>query len=263
MTKKVSIVILSMNQIQFSRLCLANIRRKTEVPYEIVWVDNGSWDGTGEWLAGEKIDTLIRNKANHGFAGGCNQGMNAAKGDYILLLNNDIIVTPGWLEGMLSALESSEKMGIVGPMTNYISGPQKVDEAQGLYTDFSDELDTYAERFRDANRGVVEKSNRLVGFCMLFERSLIDEIGLLDEQFGGCGSFEDDDFCIRAMEAGYELAIAREVFVHHFGHVTLDDPANNLNKQESSRRNSKLFLEKWGQAIVDKYKLTIYAPKAD
>ena len=128
----VSIVILTFNELEYTKKCVESIRRHTPEPHEIIFVDNGSKDGTVKWL--KKLVNehghykLIENGKNLGFAKGCNQGIEAASSDCILLLNNDVVVTEGWLAGMMECLNSAPDIGIVGPMTNNISGRQKVDK---------------------------------------------------------------------------------------------------------------------------------------
>src|ERR1044071_10297781 len=93
---RVSLVIPLYNQVEYTRRCVESLARCTEQPYELILVDNGSTDGTGEFLASVKA-TVIRNAVNLGCAKAWNQGVRAATGDVIGILNNDIVVTPGWL----------------------------------------------------------------------------------------------------------------------------------------------------------------------
>jgi O-antigen biosynthesis protein len=242
----VSIIILTCNQISYTKKCVESIRKNTPEPHEIIFVDNGSIDGTPKWL--KKLVRncpnykLIENKINRGFSIGCNQGIKVSTGKYILLLNNDIVVTENWLTGMLECINSSPDVGIVGPMTNSISGPQKVPDAGYSSTD---ELSVYARRFRSKNRHRRVPYNRVVGFCMLFKRRLITRIGLLDERFGS-GNYEDDDICLRAVLAGYRNMIVGDVFIHHYGSRTFI--GNGINYGSSLNRNMKIFTEKWSGA---------------
>jgi len=238
-----SIIILTWNQLEYTKACLASIRAHTDVPYEIIFVDNGSTDGTLKWLrklvkenAGYK---LIENGKNLGFAKGCNQGIQAATGAFILLLNNDVVVTEAWISGMLECLRRDPGTGIVGPMTNNISGRQKVDKVG--YSSIEG-LDRYACTFREKNRHRRLEARRVVGFCMLFRRSLVDQIGLLDESFG-TGNFEDDDFCARAALAGYQNRIAGDVFIHHFGSRSFI--GNRVDYGSALTGNRKIYADKW------------------
>jgi GT2 family glycosyltransferase/predicted Zn-dependent protease len=242
--EKVSIVILTFNQLKYTRKCVESIQRCTPQAHEILFIDNGSTDGTVKWLRQlvrkHENYKLIENGKNLGFARGCNQGMKASTGENILLLNNDVIVTKGWLSGMLQCLKSAPEVGIVGPMTNSISGPQKVPGAD--YPSI-DHLEEFVRSFRGRNKGRRIEVRRIVGFCMLFRRELMETIGLLDEEFGS-GNFEDDDFCLRATLKGFRNFIAGDVFVHHYGSRSFI--GNKINYTDALSRNRKIFQKKWG-----------------
>lgn len=241
----VSIVILTFNQIKYTKECVESIRKHTSELHEIVFVDNGSTDGTVKWLRGLVKENshykLIENKNNLGFAKGCNQGISASSGEYILLLNNDVIVTEGWLSGMIECLNSSPDIGIVGPMTNNISGPQKVENADYKSTD---QVDIYAKSFKERNRHRRIPIRRIVGFCMLFKRKLVDKIGLLDECFG-TGNFEDDDYCLRAALEGYRNMVAGDVFIHHYGSITFIGNSIDFEYGSLMGKNKDIFSKKW------------------
>ncbi len=245
----VSIVILTFNQLDKTGDCIESIRRHTPEPHEIIFIDNGSTDGTldrlRELCACNENYTLIANGENRGFAAGCNQGIEAAKGEYVLLLNNDVVVTKDWLGGLLECLRLTPNAGIVGPMTNNISGIQQV---PGVNYASVSELDAFAAEFRDRNRHQRIPFRRIVGFCMLFRKSLTDEIGLLDESFG-TGNFEDDDLCLRAAIAGYRNVIAGDVFIHHVGSASFR--GNNFDYVATLTDNGRLFREKWSRPVTD------------
>jgi len=122
-----SIVIPTHNQLAYTRECLASIRQRTDEPYELIVVDNGSTDGTVEYLHSLAGVTVISNPENRGFPVAVNQGIRAARGRHLLLLNNDCIVTTGWLGRLLRALGSDPRIGLVGPVSNCVSGEQQID----------------------------------------------------------------------------------------------------------------------------------------
>ena len=243
----VSIVILTFNQLDKTRDCIDSIRRHTPVAHEIIFIDNGSTDGTTAWLRELCIKndnyTLIENKENKGFSTGCNQGIKAAVGEYVLLLNNDIVVTENWLDGLLECLLLMPNGGIAGPMSNNISGVQQVPRVQ---YDSVEELDAFALRFRENNRHRRIPYRRIVGFCMLFRKSLIDKTGYFDESFGS-GNFEDDDFCLRAELEGFRNVIAGDVFIHHVGSATFK--GNNIDFTSAMTGNRKIFNDKWSRQV--------------
>jgi GT2 family glycosyltransferase/2-polyprenyl-3-methyl-5-hydroxy-6-metoxy-1,4-benzoquinol methylase len=238
-----SIVILTYNQLEYTKKCIKSIRKHTPEPHEIIFVDNGSTDDTIRWLGkivrGNNNYVLVQNTTNLGFAKGCNQGIEASKGEYILLLNNDVIVVKNWLSGLLECLNSAADTGIVGPMTNNISGPQQVISSEYRSVDY---LDEYAAQFRQKNRHRRIPLRRIVGFCMLFRRILAEKIGLLDESFGS-GNFEDDDYCYRTALAGYQNIIAGDVFIHHYGSRSFI--GNKIHYAASLSGNRRKFDEKW------------------
>ena len=121
-SKFTSIIILTYNQLEYTKICIESIRKFTNPDsYEIIIIDNNSTDGTINWLKTQEDVTVIYNNENLGFPKGCNQGIKIAKGDNILLLNNDTIVTPNWLSNMNKALWSSKEIGAVGTVSNYCS----------------------------------------------------------------------------------------------------------------------------------------------
>jgi GT2 family glycosyltransferase/tetratricopeptide (TPR) repeat protein/SAM-dependent methyltransferase len=239
-----SIVILTHNQLEYTRLCLDSIRLRTDEPYELILVDNGSTDGTVDYLRSLSGVKVILNEANRGFPAGVNQGIQIARGRQILLLNNDCIVTTGWLGRLLQALKRDQRIGLVGPCSNYVAGEQQVTVQ---YDDDLMSLDGFAWDWGKAHDLVLEDTRKLVGFCLLIRREVIDKIGLMDEQFG-IGNFEDDDYSLRALEAGYRVVIARDAFVHHFGSRTFF--GSRVDYGAVMRRNQQLFEAKWQGRLV-------------
>lgn len=233
-----SILIVAHNALEFTKRCLESVERCTTGPYEVIVVDNGSTDGTRRYLREESSARLIENAENRGFPVAANQAIRASRGENLLLLNNDVIVTPGWLDRMLAALDSADDVGLVGPCSNEVSGPQLI---KADYRDPAG-LDRFAELRAAQCAGEVEPVDRLVGFCLLLRRRVVDLIGLLDERFG-IGNFEDDDYCRRARLAGFRALIARDCFVHHFGSATFKSV--NADYGAILEHNQKLFAEKW------------------
>lgn len=233
-----SIVIVTHNQLAYTRQCLESIRFFTEEPYELIVVDNGSTDGTVPWLRRQTDVRLIENPENRGFPAAVNQGLQSAGGRQMVLLNNDTLVTTGWLRRMLEACRQDSRIGLVGPCSNNVSGPQQIAVS---YRHLSD-MDGFAWDWGQAQGGNLQDVDRLVGFCLLIQRELLQDVGLFDERFG-IGCYEDDDYCLRARNAGYRAVIAKGAFVHHFGSQTFRhsgvDFAANLEK------NRVKYEKKW------------------
>lgn len=234
-----SIIILTRDRLDLTKKCIESIVRHTDVPIEWVFVDNGSTDGTVNYLKNIDGAKVIVNEENKGFAAACNQGIKVAEGKFILLLNNDTVVTPGWLRNMHNWLQLDPSIGIIGPVSNFVAPIQRVDDA--VYQTL-EELDTYAKSRSVIFEGRGFYPHRLIGLCMLFSREVVDRIGGLDERFFP-GNYEDDDFCIRARIAGYKLWVAQNVFIHHEGHGTFG--GRDIEYKLLSLENAEKFRKKW------------------
>jgi GT2 family glycosyltransferase len=235
---KTSIIIPSYNGKEMLIGCIQSIRDYTDLPYEIIVVDNGSKDGTADFCVKEKI-TFVSIPNNRGFPVACNLGMKIATGDNLLLLNNDIIVSHNWLSNQLACLYSNEEIGIVGPYTNYASGKQLLPSSYDGIPQFHEK----ALQYNQPNAQLWQPIERIVGLCFLIKRTLFEKIGYLDEQFSP-GHYEDDDYCYRARKAGFKLMVAGDVMIHHYGSVSFQrqDPEK---LQGLIDRNHQIFISKW------------------
>ena len=161
-----SVIIPCWNQLEFTRKCVSALMRQTGPNWELIVIDNGSTDGTGTYLAGVQDAspvpvTVIANATNRGFPAAINQGLQYGRGEYLVLLNNDVVVTDGWL-GQLIGLASIDqqskienpksKIGLVGPMSNYAAPPQLVEDVP--YQDM--------ETMKAFARGVARRASREV-----------------------------------------------------------------------------------------------------
>ena len=212
--KFTSIILLTHNQLDCTKLCIESIRKFTpKGQYEIIVVDNNSTDGTIEYLKSQDNLRVIYNDYNAGFPKGCNQGIEIAKGDSILLLNNDTIVTPNWLNNLDKALYSNEDIGVVGAISNSCSNGQVINV---IYQNIDEMIDFANLINMQEPTDKYELKQYLVGFCYLVKKSVIDKVGLLDERFTP-GNFEDNDLSLRILLEGYKLLLCKNVFIHHFG----------------------------------------------
>lgn len=242
---KTSIIILTLNQLALTQACIDSIIKHTAEPYEIIVVDNGSKDGTKEYLRSLPYIRTVFNMENKGYAKGCNQGAAMASGDNLLFLNNDTVVTKDWLKNMLRTLYSKEIIGMAGPISNSCNGPQKTDVR---YKDLS-ELDNFAEELRHRQAGVAYPSSSLVGFCLLIKQKVWAEIGAFDERYG-IGNFEDDDLCLSVMHAGYLSMVVTDSFVHHVGSATFQS-LQDVDYWSLLASNRELAAAKWGADVND------------
>lgn len=225
---QVDIIIPVFNQLHYTRQCLESLRQHTPISARTIFVDNGSTDGTAEYLRGIQHLKVLRNSENLGCAAAWNQGVKASTSDWIVILNNDVLLTPGWLEGLLAA--AKDGLDIVSPALR--EGPLNY------------ELDSYALEFVRVAANM-SRPNQPHGVCFLVHRGVFDAIGLFDENFR-IGQFEDADFFQRAREAGFKLATAGRSFIHHFGSVTQNSlRSDNEVVSPYEGQNRAYFRQKW------------------
>jgi GT2 family glycosyltransferase/glycosyltransferase involved in cell wall biosynthesis len=241
----VSIITPTYNNVEYSKQFYESILESKLKNYELLIVDNGSTDSTNEFLdkiaKENKNVRLILNKNNAGFPVAINQGILSANGKYILIANNDIVLTKGCIERLIQIADSDSHIGIVGPISNEVSGLQKDKNAK--YTSI-EEMHKYAAEVQQKNKDEILHFPRVAFLCTLIKREVIEKIGGLDERFSP-GNYEDDDFCLRAQLAGYKTVIAKDVFIHHYGSKSFKA---NGEKAYAERlmKNQKIFVEKWG-----------------
>lgn len=239
---KVSFIIVAYNQSDYTKKCVESIKEKVNISYEVILIDNASTDET-EPTFSRNYDFVryYHNKVNLGFPCAVNQGIKEALGEYILILNNDTIITNYLIDRLIEIAESDNKIGIVGPISNEVSGLQKDENAK--YNSI-EEMHKYAAQVREKNKGQVLHFPRVAFLCTLIKREVIEKIGGLDERFSP-GNYEDDDFCLRAQLAGYKTVIAKDVFIHHFGSKSFKANGEKAY-QDRLMTNQKIFVDKWG-----------------
>lgn len=245
-TARVSIIIVTYQNVELTRQCVTSIIRSTTYPdYEIILVDNASSDGTRTYLKylmrTEPRVKVILNNENRGFAAANNQGIKIAEGDVLLLLNNDTVVPRGWLWRLVRYLDD-KGIGLVGPVSNFVGNEARIDVPYETLTG----MEAFAARYMYLKEGQHFDIKMLAMFCIAMRRDFIDEIGLLDEQFG-IGMFEDDDYSERAKAAGYRVVCAEDVFVHHYGQSAFKLLLESGEYQDVWDKNQAYFEEKWGR----------------
>ena len=239
----ISIIIPVYNQHDMTSDCINTIRELTcDQIYELVIIDNGSDPPFVPPFTGFNETILIRNEENKGFPVAVNQGIKKARGGIICVLNNDIVVTPGWSEKLISWLD---EYAIVGPLTNYCAGMQSI---TAPFYDDQDGLNSAAHEISTEHNGHSFEVNFIIGFCMVFKKSVFDEIGIFDESLWPC-SGEEIDFCLRAVKAGNKIGVACDVYLHHYGSQTFQDmqKSGEVDYMKIVNRNDKHLAKKWGE----------------
>ncbi|MFZ4439991.1 MAG: glycosyltransferase [Syntrophales bacterium] len=210
--------------------CLSSIKQYTDKPHEILLLDSGA----ASKLKKQYVKAIKENsnykviKIDRGvsFTKALNEGINQTTGEYIVLLFDDVVVCEGWLSDMLEFLNRGKKIGIVGAMSDNASALQR---AEGIDFKSPDERSSFRERNR--HRRILTRN--LDGFCMLFRRDLLIQVGIFDETLGQ-DKYMFDDFCVRAVLEGYNNIVAGNVFVHNRGGI-----------DRLLSRDKTLFDEKW------------------
>ncbi len=243
---RVSIVIVTFNNIVFNRICIESVLSTagSRNP-EVIVIDNASDDGTREYLRGLlEVCPLVRvifNDDNLGFAPAVNQGLALAEGEFLVLLNNDTLVTGDWLDRLIAHLIDPET-GLVGPVTNRTGNEAQIETA---YETYGDLLEFTASR-SGRHRGQVFDIPMVAMFCAAMRRNVYEQIGPLDEQFE-IGFFEDDDYAMRARKTGYRVVCAEDVFVHHFAQASFGLLAADGRFGDVFHGNRRRWEAKWGR----------------
>ncbi len=248
-TPRASVIVVTYNNLALTRLCLESVFRNTEhLNYEVIVVDNNSTDGTPEYLrlAAQQQERLriIINQENRGFSKANNQGIAVSTGEHLVLLNNDTIVPPGWLNRLVRHLEDPE-VGLVGPVTNKIGNEAMINVTYRSWR----EMETFARQQCFSHERQVADIRMLAMFCVAMRRDLFEEIGPLDEQYG-VGMFEDDDYSLRVRGKGYRVICAADVFVHHFGQASFSKLIEEGIYKSVFDENRRRFEAKWQMAWV-------------
>ncbi len=208
-----SIIVVSWNGEPYLADCLDALAAQVGSDDEVIVVDNGSTDGSASLVRQRHPQVrLIENGRNLGFAGGCNVGLRAAEGQALLLVNQDVVVRPGWLEAMLAALAAAE-VGVVGGKLLYPDGT--IQHAGGILHD-PQALPGHLG-YREADRGrwdAARDVEYVTGAAMGFRREMLERVGFFDEGFFPA-FYEETDFCARARAAGYRVVyVPTAVAVH-------------------------------------------------
>lgn len=215
---KVFIVIPNWNGQKFLADCLDSVFKINYPDYRIIVVDNGSDDGSTELVKNNYPKLLlIENEKNFGFAAACNQGIEkglAEGADYVLLLNNDTIVSPDFLKEMVKAGEKEENVGIVGPKIYYSEDRKKIWFAGGRFVRWraSGKHLFWQEKETGKMKGTVP-SDFITGCAMLIKKRVFDDIGYFYEPY--FLTIEDLDFCLRARKAGWKTVVNLDACLWH------------------------------------------------
>jgi len=215
----VFVIIVHLNGKTLLAECLNSLRKVDYPPYEVIVVDNGSSDGSRDFLRASYPGVkLIENATNLGFGGGNNLGIRYALGknpDYLLLLNNDTLVDPSFLRELIAVAEEDPKIGIAGPKIYYDARPEKIWFAGGAVNLFAGLIRHRGIRKMDRGQyDEIEEVDYITGCCLLIKREVITHLGTFDPIYDPA-YYEDVDLCLRAKSAGYRVVFVPRAKVWH------------------------------------------------
>lgn len=210
----VSVVVVNWNRRELLESCLRSLQTQTLQDFELVVVDNGSTDGSADWVAADwPRAKLIRNQDNRGFCEANNQGIQAGAAQYVALLNNDAEAEPGWLQALVDVIESDPGVGMVASKIVSYEDPTRIDKVGHLiYPDGQNRGRGSGVR----DEGQFEQVEDVAwpdGAAALYRREMLDEIGLFDEQFFAYA--DDADLGLRGRLAGWRCLYAPGAVVRH------------------------------------------------
>ncbi|MFC4765796.1 glycosyltransferase family 2 protein [Effusibacillus consociatus] len=263
MNDLISIVIPLYNQYHVTEQCLNSIFQKTDIPYELILIDNGSTDLTREKISqldGSQFQHLkelkiIYNQENLGVAKAWNQGIKYARGDFICICNNDIVVSKNWLSSLIEKMRGNSNLGMISPVDNvYImSYPHRFPEEDKFlrsrlpFQQTLQSIEQFYNGFEQFAASFTEKHKSKEFFHVSFSlaiirKQLIEEIGLFEEEMG-IAFWEDVDFVQRALlnENFSEMMVYPGSYIHHYGSVT-----SSIFGMPQLIRSAHKFSEKWG-----------------
>jgi GT2 family glycosyltransferase len=241
-----SVVVVTLDKLAFNRMCLETLLASAaEEALEVIVVDNGSTDGTREYLlalaAADPRVHLVLNPDNAGFARACNQGLAVTRGELLVLLNNDTLVPPGWLARLRAAV-ADPTVGLAGPVTNRIGNEAEVEVSYDTLSGFIDA----AARRAFVHAGETAEIGTVTMFCLAMRRPVFELIGPLDQRYE-VGLLEDDDYSLRARELGLRTICRHDALVHHFGETSFGELVPSGDYGRILNANKKRFEEKWGR----------------
>jgi GT2 family glycosyltransferase len=229
-----SVIIPNWNGARFLSGCLDSLGEQAGPGTEIIVIDNGSADDSLEILGEYPGIVLIRNTENKGFAAAVNQGFAAMRGRYAVLLNNDTVVQPGWLDSLINEMETHPRAFSAASLMLRMDDPDRVDDAGDNYTVLG-----WGYKRRDGKPAARErKPSRIFSACggaAIYRKEALETIGGMDEAF--FAYMEDMDLGWRALSAGWENRYCPEARVLHIGSATSGSKYNAFKVRLAARNN--------------------------
>lgn len=245
----VSVIVLTWNGLDITRNCVTTLLERTTHPdFEVVVVDNGSTDGTLDYLRSVQGIWLIENGENLGFVRGNNVGIRATAADVVLLNNDTEIIQPDWLEKIQELARSADDIGLVGC---------RLTDAEGWLIHAGTYMPTpsfWGQEYPAGEKDIsqYERDREVEGViaaCVYIKREVIDAVGALDEQY--FSYYEDTDYCLKAKQAGYRVFCCGSATVRHIENASTD--VNRMDFSGTFKRSRQIFMANWKDYYEGRY----------
>jgi O-antigen biosynthesis protein len=245
---RVSVVIPVYNKVGLTSACLNSIVvAQVELPFEVIVVDDCSTDGVTDYLAGCSGIEVLRNQDNLGFIDSCNRGAAAARGEFIVFLNNDTRVEHGWLDDLIAPFQADDRIGIVGARLVYPDG--RLQEAGGII--FNDASGWNYGRNQDASEpqyNFLSEADYVSGACLAIRRADFEAVSGFDTRYRPA-YYEDTDLCFQMRARGKTVVCQPAVSVIHYeGASSGTDESSGMKRYQAINRSK--FRDKWAEVLA-------------
>lgn len=248
-----SIILPVYNELQMTKNCLESIIRNTAGDYEVIIVDDGSDPDVAKEL--DKYEDIFKiihneNQMHHSYC--CNRGFEASRGEYIIFLNNDTLVTQGWNLKLYNAFISCPAASCVGPITSHAASCQQLP----MLRDTKDQIDLNGVNVMQAivnqNLSDLNYIAKITGFCLFTSKYLLNKYGTFEQKIKAGGN--EAEWILRLNEKGLHPIINTGTYVHHFGGVSYA----KTNRKELWEDGKKYIIEKYGKEKLDYLEQNLY-----
>lgn len=245
------------NALPYVKKCFNAVKKYKHSALDLIIVDDGSEADTENYLKSFQADNanwvrLIRHKKAHGYTKSASEGLKTSTADFTILLNSDTIVTPDWAQKMADVALTNKGVGIVGPLSSAASHQSVPDhKSKGGQTAVNElpkgfsvnDMNDYCEKWSFTNN--IPRVPLVHGFCFGVTKEVIDSIGYLDAASFPRGYGEENDYCFRAADAGFGMALATHTYIYHAKSKSfisnerqklMDDGMSALKRKHGQRR---------------------------
>ena len=226
------------DQYEFTKKCVESIIENTDTPFRLIIINNGKNPSTHKLLDSLKKrtdvhTTIVTNEQNVGWVKAINKGMELSDAPYLCFQNDDTIVTHGWLKKMINILNKNEKFGLINPSWQGRPASVSIDQYNSIL---------------EKNSGSFIETDLCRGFSIVFKRSVAEKIGKVDEIYSPA-YFDDSDYSMTAMDAGFLCLKALDTYVYHHMNVTFFEVLKGKKWNELFEKNKLIYYKKWGKPL--------------